>query len=153
MQELSINNPLSEDIDFHDLPLYTRVRALHRLCEFRLDVDGVSSLLSSLNGASLRVDPLGEDASGATYWYFYGTRLYREGRPEKVLNDKKPNTCITKNPWQLVCQTEEDWQRLIERFKNSRNQQEKDLHRLLVEDYLTEIQILFKKQEQLIRRQ
>jgi len=96
---------------------------------------------------------LGHDRKNSAYWYFYGTRLYREdyidtsnsvlykhkskprdkkrkkqrnkvAKAEQEKEEKEEANLIDENKeqhsvWQVVCFTQQDWSRLVEKFRDS----------------------------------
>lgn len=144
-QEHDRYNPFNTDIDFQFLPLRTKVEILQALCDFRLDAEDVLDHLKNLEADSLRVEPLGYDDNGSAYWYFYGTRLYREDNPFK--NNKK-----VKPVWQVICFTEDDWYQLARKFRKSSSKAERQLYRTLSENFLPELPRLFQEKEVLHRK-
>lgn len=141
-QEYNIDNPFNTDTDFQSLSLRTKVIILNYLCDFRLDSADVESIIGNLEADSLRIDPLGYDNNGSAYWYFFGTRLYREDYPKGTKN----------SIWQVICFTEEDWINLANKFKNSKGRKESALYKTLTENFLPTIPALFKAKEQERRR-
>ncbi|KAM3968667.1 uncharacterized protein ACR2FA_012645 [Aphomia sociella] len=169
-QETGRYNPFNTDIDFQFLPLRTKVEILYALCDFRLEADDVFDLFKNLEAESLRVEPLGWDDNDSAYWYFYGTRLYREDiiKKPKSKNKKKKSKDSkkrgwfygddwldddeTERVWQVVCFTEEDWTHLTEKFSKATSKVEKELYRSLSQNFLPEIPRLFQEKERLQRK-
>lgn len=142
----NIENHFDTDIDFQSLPVRKRLLILYDLCHFRLDSFDVQEILNKLEPDSLRVEPLGYDSKGSGYWYFYGTRLYREDKPSSW------NTLKGNSVWQVICFTEKDWQNLAEKFKSSINAKERELHCILHKNFLPKLPQLFRERERLRRR-
>ncbi|KAJ0183849.1 hypothetical protein K1T71_000272 [Dendrolimus kikuchii] len=169
-QETGRCNPFNTDIDFQFLPLRTKVEILYALCDFRLDAEDVFDLFKNLEAESLRVEPLGWDDNYSAYWYFYGTRLYREdlikkskgkNKKKKAKENKKRGWFYgddwldddeTERVWQVVCFTEEDWTHLTEKFSKATSKVEKELFRSLSQNFLPEIPRLFREKERLQRK-
>lgn len=151
-------NHFDTDIDFQSLPVRKRLQILHDLCHFRLDSVDVQVILSNLEADSLRVEPLGYDAKNSGYWYFYGTRLYREDKAGTATASGSGagsgGTAIGSKDtiWQVICFTEEDWQNLAAKFKTSTNAKERELFQILDENFLPKLPQLFRERERLRRR-
>ncbi|XP_053624492.1 uncharacterized protein LOC128683191 isoform X2 [Plodia interpunctella] len=169
-QDTGRYNPFNTDIDFQFLPLRTKVEILYALCDFRLEAEDVFDLFKNLEAESLRVEPLGWDDNSSAYWYFYGTRLYREDilKKTKGKNKKKKSKESKKRGWfygdewlddddnervwQVVCFTEDDWSHLTEKFSKATSKVEKELYRSLSQNFLPEIPRLFQEKERLQRK-
>ncbi|EAL40485.3 AGAP005186-PA [Anopheles gambiae str. PEST] len=142
-QEYNVDNPFNTDIDFEKLPLRTKITILKYLCDFRLDSEHVSSTFADYDADSLRLEPIGYDRNGSSYWHFFGTRLYREDYVSGGGKSKAAKSPI----WQVICFTEEDWRNLANKLDNSTNAKERTLHELLVENFLPYIPKLFRDKE------
>lgn len=84
VRERGIPHPIAEGSTFAQLALRTKVEIVYSLCLYRLDNEDVEQAMKSLDADCLRVQSLGSDDSGNVYWYFYGTRLYKEELSEKA---------------------------------------------------------------------
>lgn len=75
---------VEKSVSLNDLNIKQRSEVLYHLCELRLFNDDSSDVVANLVEDELRIpEPLGSDSRGNNYWYFFGTRLYREN-PEAV---------------------------------------------------------------------
>ncbi|KAI8991534.1 hypothetical protein BDF20DRAFT_845148 [Mycotypha africana] len=88
----STRNVKPELINYFTLPLDTKVYLLYMLCEWQLDDPERfrEHLESEDDAAQWRVDPIGFDKKGSTFWLFDDNRLYKETpKPKKKPAAKK----------------------------------------------------------------
>uniref|UniRef100_A0A182SL68 DDT domain-containing protein n=1 Tax=Anopheles maculatus TaxID=74869 RepID=A0A182SL68_9DIPT len=142
-QEYNVDNPFNSDTDFEKLPLRTKILILKYLCDFRLDSEDVCTSFANYDADSIRLEPIGYDRNGSSYWHFFGTRLYREDYVSGGGKSKSSKSSV----WQVICFTEEDWRNLANKLDNSGNAKERNLHDLLVENFLPYIPKLFHDKE------
>lgn len=65
---------------FNDLQLSDKIELFYSLCDYRLWCEDAADLLREFPIEELRLESIGKDSQGYEYWYFSGTRLYRENK-------------------------------------------------------------------------
>jgi len=163
--EFQFKDPFEEgDIDFSELNVRDQVRVLYQLTEFRLESEDVYEKLRELDPEGLRVVPLGIDSDNVVYWYFFGTRLYKEVKQLKAKRPKKPKKGDEKDieevedeqieteprdppGWYLACSSESQWNEIVQKYKKSKKKQDKELFETLNDNFLPDIIKMFNDQE------
>ncbi|KAJ3318326.1 hypothetical protein HDV06_000559 [Boothiomyces sp. JEL0866] len=133
-----------EGFSYTKLSLKERVLTLHFICEMqleRLENFRPLGLFTEIQTTSWRVEPIGKDSKGNTYWLFDDSRLYMES-PEPQTKKKKGKKGKEEDEedkptnWSLVCRTAEDWNEFASKFKSSRSALDKRLHQYVNQDLL-----------------
>ncbi|KAI8823140.1 uncharacterized protein EV422DRAFT_393394 [Fimicolochytrium jonesii] len=133
------------DAEYGNLPLRERVLILYHLCEWQLDnTDRFRAAVGDEDEGEWRVEPVGTDTKGNTYWLFDDNRLYRESpaaAPAKGGNKKKGRRQSGKQEsgWVLECATIEDWEAFPDRFARSRSLLEKDFCQFLRDEIIPKV--------------
>ncbi|ORX56275.1 hypothetical protein DM01DRAFT_1406603 [Hesseltinella vesiculosa] len=167
--EDSPNNP--QPIAYSELSLASQVHVLHELCEWQLDFPDRfrEHLETGEDERQWRVEPIGFDAKGDTYWLFDDNRLYRQSDrkpPKKKATKRKrapppPSSRSTRrtrtaesqptqhngnsedeqdwSPWQLLCRTVADWRAFPQRYADSQHVDEKRFYKLLANDVVPKV--------------
>ncbi|KAI9027296.1 hypothetical protein CLU79DRAFT_844081 [Phycomyces nitens] len=167
--------------NFFTFSLDTRVHLLHVLCEWYFeDPERLREHLSvdedEEEEAQWRVDPIGCDSKGNTFYLFDDNRLYQQSntkpKPKKPSNAKKSlNRKGTRQssrnsepsviepveevwmPWRAVCQTSFEWEAFPSRYANSTNAEEKKLYRVLTEDVIPKVLPVLLEHEKELKKQ
>ncbi|KAI9337744.1 hypothetical protein BDR26DRAFT_863489 [Obelidium mucronatum] len=137
-----------QETEYQDLSPIEKVRILRRISEWQFDLpERFRSVAKDEDDCRhWRVDPIGWDTEGGTFWLFDDNRLYREfdpaslpqelpkavGRGKPPLTPAKHARLLKKKPkWELVCRTISDWKTYPEKFKDSKHRYEKNLYQAL----------------------
>ncbi|KAJ3029323.1 UNVERIFIED_CONTAM: hypothetical protein HDU68_012478 [Siphonaria sp. JEL0065] len=159
-----------EEKEYGDLTAIEKIRILRRISEWQFDLPerfrGVAK--DDDDCRHWRVDPIGWDSFGGTYWLFDDNRLYREfspenlpaeppkarGRGKPVMSPEKHARLLKKKPkWELVCRTIGDWKTYPDIFKDVNHRYEKNLYQALTSGVGAKvIENLEEKEDQELKR-
>ena len=160
--EFNFEDPFetNDHYEFCDLSSTEQIKVVYQLTEFRLQCDDVEKKLKDLDPEGLRINPIGIDSDNVIYWYFFGTRLYKEvkatkkSRPKKKGEDQSPNKeddsedIVKQAPgWYLACSAQSQWDDLAQKLKKSKKKADKELYETLQENFLPEITKMFAEKE------
>ncbi|KAI8344927.1 hypothetical protein BD560DRAFT_485011 [Blakeslea trispora] len=168
-------------IDYFHMNLSTQIHLIHMLCEWQLDdPERLREHLDSEEDAvQWRVDPVGFDRKGSTFWLFDDNRLYKETPKPKQSTKKslpkKKRTAGTRTssrkranesealssededeewiPWKLICRTKEDWEAIPQKYANSKHVDEKQFYSLLTQDLVPKIVPALEEREKELEKQ
>lgn len=62
------------------MPLSDKIDLFYALCDYRLWCEDVADAIGDYPMEELRLESIGKDSQGYEYWYFSGTRLFRENK-------------------------------------------------------------------------
>lgn len=62
------------------MPLSDKIDLFYALCDYRLWCEDAADALKDFALDELRLESIGKDSQGYDYWYFSGTRLFREDK-------------------------------------------------------------------------
>ncbi|KAH6597574.1 hypothetical protein BASA61_003143 [Batrachochytrium salamandrivorans] len=138
-----------DQTDYSELPILVKVLILHRLCDWQfVNLDRFQPLENVVDEDEVhwRVEPIGFDAQGNTYYLFDDNRVYMEIAPPdlprkrtrrkfEIESDSDDGINVdTKSKWVLVCRTVQDWESWPLAFKSSTHPDEKALYEYLTVD-------------------
>lgn len=153
---------LQENDDFFELPVKEKIQILYELSEYQLeDPDRFRKYMNQDDeeSAEWRIDPVGYDRTGNIYWLFDDNRLYCETIPKRPSQSKRKKRTSQytgveneegtdiRSRWSLVCSSREDWESFVAGIQDSRDQNERALHDLLVEEVLPQVVAMYKEKE------
>ncbi|KAL4195464.1 hypothetical protein AMTRI_Chr05g73480 [Amborella trichopoda] len=155
-----------EILRYNELDATTRLLMLKALCEIRLEQDDtwrfIEDALKQGNDLStFRMDSLGRDNDGTTYWYDgdskIGHRLYKEvsnvePRPKAKGRGRFVQPMFNIQ-WETLATNLDEFLDISDKLSSSRNIMEVDVGKKVKVDIIPVIEELNKKKERALRRQ
>ncbi|KAK6529207.1 hypothetical protein TWF281_008390 [Arthrobotrys megalospora] len=174
-------NPFGTDplpISFYHLEPEERVRVLHQLAMWIIsNTDSFRSKVDPhkvMDHTDWRIDPIGWDSKGNTYYQFDNGYLYCRTEPlppvyqkwksrkstgsrsvkrrkvtaeeenEDPISPDENDIFVSQIEWKCLCSNLEEYRALVARFEKSKHPDEKELRKVIIEDILP----IFEKEEQ-----